>query len=347
MKRKVLLTILVTGILTLYLFRDVILTQSPTSANFPLRQVWANRLNSNVLGLSLASKDILLVRTRAALYALDTKNGTALWKYSLSGQADPKPAVVNNGNVYVTDGRSLIALDQDNGTELWKQPLPFSASWVTDTTNGLVVVNQPGMDIMVYDSSTGKFLRREPVCRGYVKAVISNQDIVIPCDGLEAVNIMSGEVSWKVEIDGVIGSVDNSDEILYYYANSVHAFDMVTQKTLWSTPLSNNGLANLKVLKDKLFYRDASRLCMLDRNQGHLKWCIKIPSPQAPAMVGEIVYVFNGNHKKIRAIGLEGDQVGTLHLANFNYFSIDRELMASTEDLLFFSSGKLVYAFGE
>src|SRR5688500_16508288 len=150
MSRKILLIIFVIGTLTVFLSWDAIITRPPKPANFPLRKIWINRLNESVLGLSLASQDILLARTSAALYALDTKNGNILWRYSLSRQADPKPAIADKENVYVADGRSLIVLSPANGIKLWEQSLPYPTEWVTDVSEGLVVVNQMGFDIMVY-----------------------------------------------------------------------------------------------------------------------------------------------------------------------------------------------------
>jgi hypothetical protein len=211
-----------------------------------------------------------------------------------------------------------------------------------------VIVNQTGLDILVFNSVTGDFLWRKPVCLGTVKAFISEPYIVVPCDGIIGLDSSTGEVAWEGTDKGVIGNTGSSDGILYYHIDYAYAFSSYSRQDLWKTSLAHNGIENFKVLGDRLFYRDAERLCMLEREDGHLEWCEEFPLPQTPAILEDIVYSFNGNHKRIRAFGVrDGSLIGSLELSNINYFSIDRDILTSNKDYLFFSNGKDVYAFGD
>jgi hypothetical protein len=339
--------IFIAGVVLFYVTGQLIFLREPVSHDFPLRQVRKTHMKSTVVGISVADSETLLVRTNASINALDTESGKVIWQKSLSQQPDPRPAVAHDNRVYVTDGDSLLALDQEDGSVLWRQNIPYSDSWVTDVSESGVVVNQPGFDILVFDSISGEFLWRKPVCRGAVKAFFSGSNVIVPCNGIVGLDAASGEVVWEGLDAGIIGQTDFADGTLYYYIDFAYAFDSHSQEDLWKTAVAHNGIENFKVLEDKLFYRDTNQLCMLERKSGLLEWCEKFPLPQAPAILRDTVYAFNGNHKRIRAIKVDdGNLIGALDLSNLNYFSIDREILASNEALLFFSNGKDVYAFG-
>jgi outer membrane protein assembly factor BamB len=344
---KILISVLSTGLLCLYIIGQTILTRDPVSHNFLLRQVWKTSLKGKIVGISVASDELILARTDSSLNALDAKSGEIIWQQTLAWQAEPRPAVAQNGKVYVTDGDLLLALDQNNGSILWQQATAETESWVTDVSDNVVIINQIGVDIMVFDVNTGAFLWREPVCRGFVQAFAVGEKVYVPCDGLEAFDVISGKPSWKADI-GVVGDIGYSISAVYYYTNSVEAYDLQNQKIFWNTPLSKNGLENFKVFKDTLFYTDASRACMININSGQLKWCTKILYPQTPAVLEDNIYIFDGTHKTLTAHQTSnGKKTGELRLSNFNYFIMDRQLLISTKNLLFFTNGKYVYAFGD
>lgn len=346
-KWKIIISIFLIGILLFYVIGQLISLKEPMSHDFPLSQVWKTHLKSPVVGLSIADENTLLVRTNASIEALDVKTGDILWQQLLSRQPDPKPAIAKNGIVYLTDGTSLFALNTRDGSVIWQQKIPHSDSWVTDVSESKVIVNQTGLDILVFNAITGDLIWRKPVCLGPVKAFISEPNIVVPCDGIIGLESSTGKVAWKGNNKGIIGKTDFGNGILYYYIDYAYAFDSHSQKELWKTTVIHSGIENFKVLNDKVFYRDADRLCMLKSENGHLEWCEKFPLPQNPAMLGEIVYAFNGNHKRIRAIEVgDGNLIGALDLFNLNYFSIDRDILTSNSDYLFFSNGKDVYAYG-
>lgn len=347
-KLKTLLLVACVSILTFCIIWQIIIQRDPVSSDFPLKQTWKTRLSGSVYGISVADDEMVLVRTSASLYALNAKNGKIIWHYSLSWQADAKPAIAKNGKVYVTNGNSVVALGQETGSVLWQQTLSYSSLWVTDASESVVLVNQLGIDVTAFDANTGEFLWSIPVCRGYVEAFINDNNMYIPCDEFKAVDMKSGEVSWSAVIGSAVGNTDHSQDVVYYFSDAVEAYDALNQKTLWRTIVANTGLESFRVIDNGLFYTDDVRLCKLDIGNGHLEWCSKTKYPQTPAVIGDIVFVFDGNHKTITAFQIvDGKRIGELKLSNFNYFIIDRQLLASNKNLLFFSSGNNLYAYSK
>lgn len=345
-KWKILTLAFCAGLLLLSLVVRILSMRDPISQDFPLSEVWETRLGGNIVGISIADQNLVLVRTISSLNAVDTKRGNIIWRYTLSWQAEPQPAVVKDGKVYVSDGNFLVALNQEDGSLIWQQPTSYTESWVTDVSKDIVIVNQVGVDILVFDTNTGSFLWRKPVCRGFVQAFTDNQSVYIPCYDLESVDAISGETSWKAEI-GVRGNIGHSESVVYYLSGLIEAYDIQNQKNLWSTSVVNNGFESFNLVDNDLFYTDASRLCMLDTSSGHLDWCVKTPYPQSPTVINNTAYVFDGSHKVVTAIQMsDGKIIGSLNLSNFNYFIVDMQLLASTDNLLFFANGKNIYAYG-
>ena len=335
------------SLLIVFIIGQIILEREPASNNFPLRQAWKTQLRGKIYGISTADDERVFVRTSASLNALEAKSGKVIWSHSVSWQADAKPAIAKNGKVYVTGGNLVLALDQKTGAVLWKQTMTYSSTWITDVSEDVIIVNQLGIDIMVFDADTGEFLWRKPVCRGYVEAFTDGNNIYIPCDGLEAIDIKSGNISWTADI-GVIGDIGHSQDVIYYFSGAVDAYDLRTQETLWSTAVANTGFENFRIINDALFYTDDVRVCRLDIDNGHLEWCAKTAYPQTPAVIDNNVYVFDGSHKTVTAFQItDGQEIGTLNLSNLNYFIIERKLLASNNNLLFFANGKDIYAYAK
>jgi len=341
--------IICASLITFYIAGKIIAQKNPVSNNFPLKQIWKTHLTGNTYGISIADDETVLVRTSAALYALDVNSGNVIWNYYLSKWlADASPAIAKNGKVFLTDGNSVAALDQKTGSVLWEQTLSTSSLWLTDASESVVIVNQPGTYITALDVNTGDLLWHGPTCRGHVAAFISDNNVYIPCGELTAVDIKSGEVSWVSVIANSVGNTDHLQNVVYYYSDRVEAFDALNQETLWKTTVVNTGFESFKVVGNVLFYTDDVRLCMLDIGNGHLEWCSKTAYPQTPVVIGNDVFIFDGNHRTVTAFQFDdGKRIGELILPNFNYFIIDRQLLASNKNLLFFSNGSNIYAYSK
>jgi eukaryotic-like serine/threonine-protein kinase len=94
------------------------------------------------------------------LYALNTSDGSLLWKHDLLGAVVGQPAVVN-GVVY--DGSSggfIFALNATTGATIWsddvKGPVPLSVT----VANGVVYAGTDGATLYALNTSDGSVIWR-------------------------------------------------------------------------------------------------------------------------------------------------------------------------------------------
>ena len=315
--------------------------------NFPVNLKWTKALDSSIISLSTANNNMVIARTISTLYGIDSKTGRNLWQHKFSWQLGAEPPVTKNGVVYATDKDTIWALNQMSGAVLWSQHIS-STSWVTDASKDILTV-QMGEYIKAYDAITGELKWSEPTCRGNAKAYIGNYDVFFPCSGIKAINITTGNLSWREKQDNWRGGyVDYSDNVIYYSPSpsNIVAFDLQTKLVLWNQPAKINGIVRLQVIGTSLFVYDGSRVCRFQKNSGSLLWCFNILSPQNPVLLGNVIYIFNGSQDEIYALDLStGHEIGKLTINNFNYFIVYRLLMATTEDSLLFASQNEVFMF--
>jgi outer membrane protein assembly factor BamB len=316
--------------------------------NFPLNEKWSVHLDRSVVALTIVDDKTFLVRTQDSLNALDVKTGRDIWHQSLSWQGVPERAITGNEMVYVVDGKGVKAFNQADGVLIWQQPVYGGASALVMDVSKEVLVVGDGSFLNIYDATQGMLLRKEPACRGVEQAYISGNELYTPCDGVWGVNIVSGQDSWWEKGEGLIGYTGYSDGVMYYSPaqSFIVAFDLNHWKELWRVSMEIDGFERFVVSSDYLFFTDFSKLCVFKRTDGQELWCNSVSYPQNPTAIGETVYVFNGNQKEITAFELlTGKQIGKLKMTNFNFFTIYRQLMTSSNDILLFASGRDVFAF--
>lgn len=319
------------------------------SDNFPLERVWVSRLNGIVEAISIIDNEIVYVRTTKSLYALSISTGEKLWRFDLSWQAEPESAVASKGIVYVADGEALWALNQSNGTEIWRQTVIGPNPRITDLSENYVVV-KANLTIYLFDSLRGELILEKPGCLGDNDAYVDDQRVFYGCEGVEIIDIPSGDFLSRGHYQGTIGNTDTLDGTIYYSPAEpvIEAFDTRTQTRIWRVPQQIDGFERFRVIGDILYFTDFSKICALQRMDGQQLWCTEVFYPQNPTLFGDVLYVFNGNSTVVTALDPgDGDNIGSLTLKNLNYFSTFRELMASSEDLLIFGSGREVFAFGK
>ena len=317
--------------------------------NFPSGQKWSQRFSGEIVGLSIAEDGDLLVRTQSSIYDVNSDTGDVIWKQALTYmQSGAMPAKANNGNVYLADDKDVWAINQKTGHVLWKQPLYNTKSWVTDVSVDAVIVNEIGAGILVYNASTGKELWRKPACRGYVQAKVIENDVYMPCDGVDAYDMISGERLWDDGLDSRIGNVAYKDNIIYYFIDSAKAYDLVDKKLVWDTPVAAiKNLEQFEIYDKNVFIYDASSICMIDADKGFLLWCNRnMVYPQSPSVVGNIVYVFSGSRKSVLALDLlTGKEIGHLAFPKISFLVVNRQLMVSLDGCVYIGNEKTVYGF--
>lgn len=280
---------------------------------------------------------------------VSSDDGDIIWKQMLAYmQSGAMPAKAANGNIYLADSKYLWVLDQKDGHVVWRQLLPGTGSWVTDVSVDVILINEIGTRIRAYKASTGELLWQNPACRGYLHAKVIANNVYIPCYGVDAYNIVSGEKIWDDGLESRIGNVGYKNNNIYYFIDSVKAYDLERKVLLWDTPVAAiKGLVRLGVYGNNIFVYDAASICMIDASEGFLLWCNRnIPSPQSPTIVGNVVYVFSGSHKSVLALDLlTGNEIGRLTLPKISFFVVYRQLMVSLDSCLYIGNEKTVHTF--
>jgi outer membrane protein assembly factor BamB len=356
MKNNRILFIFVAGIIVLlafvhcYLYPPLSLIQFGTANYFPLDKLWSQKLGNTIDDLSISENGaMVLVRTRDAIYALDKGQGNIIWKYDISPQAYVSPAVSRNSRIFVADSKSLWALDSESGQVIWSQSLPESGGRIVDVSKERVLVNLVGYYVRAYDTQTGSLLWNIGVGRGFVQAYINDNLVYIPDHGIKAVDIESGKTIWT-EGTNTISSSSFSDGIIYYKSgNEIVAFDVKKRTELWSLDLKLGGSIDLIVNKGFLIIADKNNLFGFDKLDGHLKWRVATDFPQNPSIIDNQIYVLEGFTRKIRVLDIDtGKEVGSLRIS-FPYLllAVGRKDMISTSNILLFSRGNEMFAFGK
>lgn len=334
-----------------YVAIRLILGTSFTSDNFPLSEKWSIRIGENIQQISIVDSQIVLVRTGSKLYALDIKSGNKLWHRDTGWLANNEPAQVKNNIVFFTDNKWVWALKLSSGEVLWQKQLYSPETAQIVAANQDVVAVFDWQYLFVYQNLDGTLLWRKPVCRNSAPAYFNDSKLYFPCSGLSAVDVYSGETIWEEKTAQTIWIAVYADGIIYSspdYEN-ITAFDLENRKQLWNTPLSTDGEQKLKIVDELLFISDGTHFCVLQRYDGKRLWCAdRILNPQNPAKISDIVFIFNGPQNVITAFDIDsGTKLGQLKITNLNLFTISRQLMVSSSELLIFASGRDVFAFSK
>lgn len=317
--------------------------------NFPLENQWSSSLKGSIEGISTVDGQVVFVRTSSKIYALELETGHPLWHHDLAWQAIPEPAISSNGIVFFADGDAIWGINQSNGAVLWQQPVSKPDRHVKDTNDNLLAV-EVGEHLNIYNAYNGSLLWSKPVCRNNIQAHIYKNIVYVPCYGIRAIDISTGEDRWESKDREKISKVAYDDDVMYYSPDqvSVVAFDLQNRTELWRTSLSSEGYTQFKIVENIVFSTDSNQFCALDKKDGVVLWCVRINGPQNPTVIGDTAYIFDGYHKEIIAIDvLDGREIGRLTSKKFSVFAVSKQLMSSSDELLIFGIGNKVFAFGK
>lgn len=325
------------------------------SEEFPLSEKWNTKLQGDIEQITIVEDRIIIARTMTEIYALDTQSGNILWRQSLAKHFSFRPVLAHKGMLFLTDGKGLLALNQLDGKIIWEQDLQHpSGIEVMDANQDLVAVNSPPY-IKVYHTVDGALLWKKPVCRERTQTYFFNNNIIVPCFGLTAIDILSGEIVWETKSDNGFDRIWKSafsDGVIYFSQDleNITAFDLKNRRQLWKTPLKNDRSQAFSIDSDYLFVSKDDQLCVLNRSDGKIIWCADgLIKAKTPTMYGDVLYLFNGLQNGITAYDMhDGSQIGRLYFPAYNFITVDNEqLMTSSDEFLVFSSGKQIYAYGK
>lgn len=333
------------------LLMNFILSGKLTSKDFPLQERWTTNLDSHVETISTNGDQIIFARTVHQFYALDVHSGEILWQHDLAWQGIPRPPIVSNGIVYLADGKKIWAFDQMNGNVKWAFAVPETNASVNFVSENVVVVEMLD-EISVLDTVDGTELWSKWDCRwGGIQAYVEGSYLYSPCiDGMTIVNASTGEVELETKVPFEIATVAYQDGMMYYLSNrnTVSALTLQDQNMIWIKLFKGDGFRKFKVLRNYLSVTGSDQFCIFQRETGDQVWCKDFIKPQDPTLIGNTLYVLNGYLNNIAAFDmLTGNKVGELSVSGIKFYTVEMELMATSNEVLVFGNGSKVIAFGE
>ena len=331
-----------------YQYPPLPLVQFDTT-NFQLEKKWSHQLDSTITEISVGQNSVILfARTSNSIYAFRADNGNVLWSFDSLAQGGYSPAFSNNLNVYVVDDKYIRAFDKQSGQIIWSQLLPKSRGQLVYVSDDIILVNEVANDISAYGAINGSMLWSIGVGRGFVNAYQDEGFVYIPDYGIKALDAATGKVLWKVGNDG-IGSSSYSDGIIYFMSgDSIVAFDVKHQTEVWRLKFPSESFRKSVVDKGILFITDAQYLFAYNKSSGTLLWRAVVEFPTNPAIIENTVYVMEGFSRKIRCYDIAtGKETGSFRVSFPILLLPDYRDMASTQNLLLFSRGTEIFAFGK
>jgi outer membrane protein assembly factor BamB len=318
---------------------------------FSLFPKWSTKLSDKVLEISASDSGIIFVRSAYSLNALDVSMGTLLWKFYLGGQVITDPAISADGIVYIADKKYVYALNENHGNVVWQQELtePDGGS-VLDVSDKLILVNQNSYDIRAYDAKTGEFLWTTPTGRGPRQAYIddNNKIVYILDDGIKAVDIATSKLIWHAVDDGK-GFYENG--IMYRTSEKgTNAFNVQIQSYQWETQLNISApyMTNFASGKDQFAIADHGHIYVIQKTDGTIIWERNFSEmPANFSVIGDTLFAKDSFNQIIYLFDMKtGHEMGALRISIPSLFAVDSQNITSTDDMLIFSKGKSIYAYG-
>jgi outer membrane protein assembly factor BamB len=290
----------------------------------------------------------ILVRTTKAIHALEPTTGDIIWGFNLAPQVETSPAVIVGKHIYIADSKAVWALDLESGQPIWRQPLPESRGWVTSATTNIVLVNQRSSDIRAYDATTGDFLWNVSASGGPTHAYVDGNLVYVPDYGIQALDFSTGQTIW-VEGSSAIGENYYREGIIYYTSgDDIAAFDVRKRIELWRTSFSSFGFRKIKVEGEYVLVTDADFLYTFNALDGNLIWKKTLDQPTNSLVLGEMIFTIEGFSRILHAFDVKsGTTLGALRISFPRLLLAENQDMVTVGNLLMFSKGKELFAYGE
>lgn len=320
---------------------------------FPLEQKWHTRLSDQALELSTSEGGIIFALSPYSLNAIDPYTGTLLWKFITNERTMGTPAISKNGLVYFADNEYIHALDENTGTTVWEQGAGYSNTIsIVDASSKIVLVHSMANAIFAYDALTGDLLWSVPVGPGLVNAVIddSHEKVCIFDHGLNVVNAMSGRSTWQRAGD-IEGLYENG--VLYTTDKTgIQALDPQTRSIVWNSAAREAAPAYLSpklLIHDEYFVvLSTNYVNVFQKDNGALQWSAQVGNAQSPAVLGDTLFVLGLFSRQIYSFDIKtGNKTGTLQLSLPVMMAAGHHNITAINELLVFSNGKNIYAYGK
>jgi outer membrane protein assembly factor BamB len=272
----------------------------------------------------LVDGDVAYVAYNQYVYAISTENGLMRWRYPEKGEATKlfyaQPALTEDGQLIVGSyNSSLYSLDPATGTENWVfspgngrfigAPLVYGDRIYAPSASGLMyTLDLSGKEVNRFDDTNGPFWA-QPILDTERQAIyLSSMDHY-----LYAVNLDSGQLLWKTDLDGsLLGTPVLNNGVLYIggFAGKMNAIDANSGNVLWSTPMSDKIWSGPALYEGRLYFGDlGGAFYSLDATSGTIVWETQTDGSitATPYIQGETVYITTENGE-LQAFNLDGSR---------------------------------------
>ncbi len=319
---------------------------------FPLREIWSNLYGSGGVDLvSLNDAGSVLVRTRDALFAVDSSSGDILWTTPIGSHAALYPATAKAGRLYATDDQSLFAFDQVTGVLLWDRPLQSVDTWVSSASDDIVLVNTLADSLAAFDARSGTEIWSVPVGRGYIESFVADNIVYVVDHGIQALESETGRALWKAD-SAPTGSSAFLDGVIYFVTYpsdqslQIVAIDLDSHQVLWRTNTTGGGNERLAISGAVLFLADNTSLSALKRDNGQTMWRRALNAPRHPTTIDGHVYVLEDFDGILQALDIEnGTLAGGLQVFTPKFFYVYHENLISVGRYIILADGNRVTAY--
>jgi outer membrane protein assembly factor BamB len=191
------------------------------------KEIWKNNLDEGVFGSPAWFDDKLFVATdRAAVHALDLKDGDKSWKFKTDSRIFASSPKVFRDTLYVgCYSGSLYAIKAANGDSKWKKPFSAGKPILSSPVffNNLVIIATEGGDFIAINSDTADEAWRFNAGGGAIMDPDQSMERLFVANGrnIISMNILSGKVEWR---EGFTSDITTSatvfgDEVLFGLAS--------------------------------------------------------------------------------------------------------------------------------
>jgi eukaryotic-like serine/threonine-protein kinase len=223
-------------------------------------------------------------------YALDSRNGNAIWNYTANGGFNYSNPILDNGTIYAGNAdANMYALNAAYGTVKWKFAAAGSILSAPALANGIIYFGSDDHNIYAVDAANGN-LKWKFTSGGNVDSspVISNGIVFIgSTDGnLYALDATSGSIKWQYAMSAIVEAspvVSNSVVFIGERNGYLNAIDIASGILKWkfstngisleqSRPTVSNGVVYFASWYNTNDFTKAGSVYAINETDGSLKW---------------------------------------------------------------------------
>lgn len=171
--------------------------------------------------------------TNGTIRALKASDASMQWQ---AGGYPFGQAIIDDGALYVTAGKSLVALNAQTGATLWTKSVDGALRWLDQGAHVLFLTD--GVAVYALDPTSQKFLWRNPFAE-HSFILYRNGNLLVPAyRQIYGVNAANGAQVWSQS--GFASAISTNDTAAFMLigdpsAGILYAISTATGKALWTS----------------------------------------------------------------------------------------------------------------